>query len=252
MLFSHGIGCDQRIWRHVAPAFTRSHQVVLFDHVGSGKSNRDAYRHAKYQSLQGYADDIVELLTVLDLQDVVFIGHSVAAMIGLLAAINAPQRFAALVMLGPSPRYIEDGDYHGGFTRSDVTELLQTMTLNYEGWARQMAPMVVDHTCPGIADELANTFVQTDPVIMRHFAEVTFLTDVRASLPLCPVPSLVLQSRNDVIVPLSVGEYLHQHLPDCSYRLMQAMGHYPHLSAPDEVIGAIQGYVRELSMEVAR
>ena len=244
MVFAHGLGCDQTMWRLIAPAFADEHKVVLFDHVGSGGSDRSAYRQARYQSLLGYADDMLQLCEALNLRNSIFVGHSVSAMIGVLAANRAPERFSKLIMLGPSPRYLDDEGYVGGFTRRDIDDLLQIMSLNYVEWSKQMA--VAAMACPDrpiLANELVDSFSKADPFIMRHFAEVTFLSDTREELPKCRIPTLILQCQNDIVVPLAVGEYLQRMLPNSRRVLMRATGHYPQLSAPDETIRAFRDFI---------
>src|SRR5215210_4788848 len=214
MVFVHGFGCDQAMWRFVAPDFEVDHRVVLFDQVGAGKSDLAAYDADKYGSLRGYASDVVEICRELELTDVVFVGHSVSAMIGVLALQEAPELFGALVMVGPNPRYIDDGDYVGGFSRADIAGLLDALDANHLGWSARMAPVIMgnhpDH--PELAEELTNSFCRTDPDIARQFARVTFLSDNRADLPDVAVPTLVLQCSADVIAPDVVGRYVHQHV----------------------------------------
>ena len=244
MMFSHGFGCDQNMWRFVAPAFARTHRVVLFDHVGAGHSDLSAYDKSKYGSLQGYADDVLEICRELGLEDVVFVGHSVSAMIGILAAIREPERFAKLVLVGPSPRYVDDEGYVGGFKRGDIEGLLDSLDDNYLGWSKAMAPVIMGNPeRPELAEELANSFCRTDPHIARDFARVTFLSDNRADLRLLRTPALILQCSQDVIAPLPVGEYLSCALPQSKLVVMKATGHCPNLSAPTETIAAIEAFV---------
>ena len=244
LVFSHGFGCDQNMWRHVAPAFTATHRVVLFDHVGAGRSDLSAYSRTKYASLEGYAQDVLEICRELDLHDVVFVGHSVAAMIGVLAAAQEPDRFANLVLVGPSPRYTDDGDYVGGFSSEDIEELLGAMDSNYLGWSSQMAPLIMGNTDqPELSEELTNSFCRTDPEIARHFAHVTFLSDNRADLPGVSVPTLVLQCSDDVIAPEAVGAYVHRQIPGSRLVHLNATGHCPNLSAPEETIAAIKAFL---------
>jgi sigma-B regulation protein RsbQ len=244
MIFAHGFGCDQNMWRFVAPAFEADFQTVLFDHVGAGRSDLAAYDRAKYATLRGYADDVVEICRELDLQDVVFVGHSVSAMIGVLAAIEEPARFDRLVLVGPSPCYVNDGDYVGGFDREDIDGLLESLDSNYLGWSSTMAPVIVGNPDrPELGEELTNSFCRTDPDIAKHFARVTFLSDNRADLSRVRTPSLILQCSADVIAPEAVGRYLHRHLPDSELVFMKATGHCPNLSAPDETIAAMRSYL---------
>jgi sigma-B regulation protein RsbQ len=244
MLFAHGFGCDQAMWRHVAPDFAVDHRVVLFDHVGSGNSDLSAYDPEKYGSLRGYASDVVEICRELGLSDVVFVGHSVSAMIGVLAHLQAPELFGALVMVGPNPRYVDDGDYVGGFSRNDIAGLLDALDSNHLGWSAQMAPVIMGNPDrPELAEELTNSFCRTDPDIARQFARVTFLSDNRADLAGVTVPTLVLQCSQDVIAPDAVGEYVHRQIPGSVLTRLQATGHVPHLSAPEETTAAIRAFL---------
>lgn len=245
MLFAHGFGCDQNMWRHVAPAFEDSYKIVLFDYVGSGKSALSAYDAQRYSTLDGYATDILDICEALDLRDVVFVGHSVSSMVGVLAAIRAPDRFAQLILVGPSPRYINDPpDYVGGFERADIEGLLEMMDKNYIGWANFLAPAIVKNPDrPELAGELNESFCSTDPVIARRFAEATFFADNRADLPATPVPSLILQCSEDIIAPLEVGEFVHRNTPNSTLRIMKATGHCPHMSHPEETIELMREYL---------
>ena len=244
MLFAHGFGCDQHMWRFVAPAFEEEYKVILFDHVGAGKSDLTAYNRAKYNSLNGYADDILEICRELNLEDGIFVGHSVAAMIGILAAIKEPERFTKLVLIGPSPSYINDGDYTGGFAREEIESLLDVLDSNYLGWSSTMAPAIMGRPDrPELGQELTNSFCRTDPEIAKHFARVTFLSDNRADLPKLKTRSLILQCSNDVIAPEAVGRYLHRTLADSHLVMMKATGHCPNLSAPDETIAAMKAFL---------
>ncbi len=245
MLFAHGFGCDQQMWRHVAPAFADDYRVVLFDYVGSGRSDIAAYDARRYAALDGYAQDVLDVCEALDLTDVVFVGHSVSAMIGVLAANRAPERFARLVLIGPSPRYLNDPpSYVGGFERADVDGLLEMMDRNYIGWANALAPSIMGNADrPELGGELTASFCSTDPVMARRFAQATFLADNRADLAHVRVPSLILQCTDDVIAPLEVGRYLHGALPGSTLREMRATGHCPHLSAPDETIALMREFL---------
>jgi sigma-B regulation protein RsbQ len=248
MVFAHGFGCDQEMWRFVAPEFETDHRVVLFDHVGAGRSDLSAYDPAKYGSLRGYAADVVELCRELGLEDVLFVGHSVSTMIGVLAHQQAPGLFGALVMIGPSPRYVDDGDYTGGFSRADIAELLESLDSNHLGWARAMAPVIMGNPDrPELTEELANSFCRTDPDIARQFARVTFLSDNRADLPGVCVPTLVLQCSADSIAPEVVGRYVHQQIAGSVFTQLAATGHCPHLSSPAETTAAIRAFLSALS-----
>ena len=244
MLFAHGFGCDQGMWRHVAPAFERTHQVVLFDHVGAGGSDVSAFSPERYASLDGYAQDVLEILDALDLAPVTFVGHSVSAMIGALAAARRPERFESLVLVCPNPRYTDDGDYRGGFTTAEIDELLETMDENYLGWSAFIAPTIMGvPDRPELGEELTSSFSRSDPAGARHSARTTFLSDNRADLARVTTPALVVQSREDVIAPPSVGAYVHRHLAGSELVTLDAVGHCPNLSAPDQLVAAMRGYV---------
>lgn len=244
IVFSHGFGCDQNMWTAVARDFEADFRVILFDHVGAGRSDLSAYEAEKYSSLDGYADDVVELGRVLGLKDAVFVGHSVSAMIGALATLKAPGMFSDLVMVGPSPRYVDDGDYKGGFSHDQVEELLDFLADNHLGWSAAMAPAIMGNPDrPELGETLANSFCATDPEIARQFARTTFFSDNRADLPRLAVRTLVLQCQEDIIAPACVGEYVHAQIPDSTYRLLDATGHCPNLSAPAEVSAAIRAFV---------
>ena len=244
MVFAHGFGCDQHMWRLMAPSFMDRFRVVAFDLVGSGLSDLGAYDKAKYGTLQGYADDVLEICHELDLTDVVFVGHSVSAMIGVLAAVAEPERFGRLVLVGPSPRYIDDEGYAGGFTCEDIEGLLESMDSNYLGWSGAMAPVIMGNPeRPELGEELKDSFCRTDPAIARHFARTTFLSDNRADLAHVRTPALVVQCRDDVIAPREVGAYVHRTIPDSELVVLDATGHCPNLSAPRETIEAIRAFV---------
>ena len=244
IMFSHGFGCDQNMWRYVAPAFEDNYKVVLFDHVGAGHSDLTAYVPQKYAQLEGYAEDIIELCTELNLKDVIFVGHSVSSIIGILASIKAPGLFASLVLVGPSPSYINDGDYVGGFTKPQIEELLESLDSNHLGWSVEMAPVIMGNPDrKELGEELANSFCRTDPAIVKHFARTTFLTDKRGIISQVKIPTLILQCAEDVIAPQVVGEYMHQKIKNSKLVYMKATGHCPNLSAPEETISAIKEFL---------
>ncbi|WP_424139116.1 alpha/beta fold hydrolase [Roseomonas chloroacetimidivorans] len=244
MLFAHGFGCDLNMWRFVAPAFEDRYRTILFDHVGAGGSDLSAYSRKKYSTLDGYADDVVEIARALQVRGGVFVGHSVSAMVGVLAAKKAPELFDDLVLIGPSPCYIDDGDYVGGFSRAQIEELLEFLDSNHMGWSRSMAPVIMGNPDrPELGDELTNSFCRTDPDIAKHFARTTFLSDNRHDLQGVTAHALVLQCSEDVIAPPCVGEYVHRALPNSKFVLMQATGHCPNLSAPEETIAAIEAFL---------
>ena len=245
MVFAHGFGCDQNMWRFVAPAFEDDYRIVRFDYVGHGGSDRSAYDAGRYATLDGFARDILDVVEALDLRDVILVGHSVSSIIGTLAINRAPERFERLVMIGPSPRYINDPpDYHGGFERADIEGLLDMMDKNYIGWAGALAPMVIGNPDrPDLDGELNASFCSTDPVVARQFAHATFLGDNRADLEQLPVPALVLQCSTDAIAPQGVGEYVARSVPRGTFRQLKATGHCPHLSHSEEAIAAIRDYL---------
>lgn len=244
IVFAHGFGCDQATWRDVTPRFTTDYRVVVFDHVGAGGSDLSAYDRAKYDSLRGYAADVVEMLDALEMTDVVFVGHSVSSMIGVLAAA-ASDRIATLVLVGPSPRYVDDGDYRGGFSRADIESMLDSLDSNYLGWSSTMAPVIVGNPeRPELGERLTTSFCSTDPAIARHFAHVTFLSDNRDDLPHVRIPTLVLQCTDDVIAPDAVGEYVHAAIPGSTLVRLASTGHLPNLSDPRALADAILDYLR--------
>ena len=245
MMFAHGFGCDQNMWRFVAPAFEDDYRTVLFDFVGSGRSDLKAYDADRYSRLDGYASDVLDICRAMDLTDVIFVGHSVSSMIGMLASIREPQRFDRLIMVGPSPCYINDPpDYTGGFERADIVGLLDMMEKNYIGWTSYLAPVVMKNADrPELAAELEESFCSTDPEIARRFAEATFFSDNRDDLKRVSVPSLVMQCSDDAIAPMSVGEYLSRNLPHAELRQMEANGHCPHVSHPEETVRIIKEYL---------
>ena len=244
IIFAHGFGCDQNMWRFVEPSFRARFKTVLFDNVGAGGSDLSAFKQKKYASLQGYADDVVDICRALDLKSAVFVGHSVSAMIGALAAAKAPDAIGSLVMVGPSPRYINDEGYVGGFSAGQIEELLQFLDSNHMGWSQAMAPVIMgNRDRPELIEELTNSFCRTDPEIAKHFARTTFTSDNRADLASIKVPTLILQCSDDVIAPLAVGEFLQQKISNSTLIVLQATGHCPNLSAPAETIAAINSFV---------
>jgi sigma-B regulation protein RsbQ len=238
----------------VTPAFENDYRIVLFDYVGSGKSDLRAYDAERYATLDGYTQDVLDVCHALDLRDTIFVGHSVSSMVGVLAAKEDPHRFAHLIMVGPSPRYINEApDYVGGFERGDIEGLLETMEKNYLGWANFLAPAVMKNPDrPELSEELEASFCSTDPVIARRFAEATFLSDNRADLTGVQVPSLIMQCSEDMIAPLAVGDYLSRTLPNSTLKVMRATGHCPHMSHPDETIAVIREYLSTVEAGAVR
>jgi sigma-B regulation protein RsbQ len=249
LLFAHGFGCDQNMWRLLAPKFEERFRVVLFDLTGSGKSDLSAYDRERHATLDGHASDLLEVLDAVEAGPTVLVGHSVSSMIGLLASVAAPERFVAQVMVGPSPCYLNEGHYQGGFSRADIEDLLATMDHNYLGWSSAMAPTIMGSPeQPALAEELSNSFCRTDPEIAKHFARVTFLSDHRAMLPRSSTPALILQCSDDIIAPTTVGDYMHRMMPRSELRLIDNVGHCPHLSAPGASYNAMHAYLSNLGL----
>ena len=249
LVFAHGFGCDQTMWRALTPHFADQYRIVLFDHVGSGASDHRAYDYDKYDSLQGYADDVITLIEAHSETPVIFVGHSVSAMIGTIAAIARPALFAAQIMVAPSASMIDDGDYHGGFQKRDILDLLQALESNYLGWSSTIAPSIMGAPeQPHLSNELTDTFCRNDPEIAKHFARVTFLGDHRALLPHCETPTLIIQSTDDFLAPLSAGEFIHRHMPKSRLEVIENTGHCPHLSAPVQCIGAMTTFLDALAV----
>ncbi|MFG2974386.1 alpha/beta fold hydrolase [Streptomyces sp. NPDC048331] len=247
VVLAHGFGCDQNMWRFTVPALVEDYRVVLFDYVGSGRSDLSSFSETRYASLDGYAQDVVDVCEVLDLRGAVFVGHSVSAMIGVLAAGTAPERIGALVMVAPSPRYIDDEGYRGGFSAEDVEELLDSLESNYLGWSAAMAPAIMGNAeRPELGEELTNSFCATDPEMARVFARTTFLSDSRDDLKKVGVPTLVLDCTQDAIAPREVGAFVHREIPHSTRITLDATGHCPHLSAPEATNAAITGFLAGL------
>jgi sigma-B regulation protein RsbQ len=245
MVFAHGFGCDQNMWRFLTPAFEQDYKIVLFDYVGAGKSEIRAYNEERYSNLNGYAQDVLDICHELNLKNIIFVGHSVSSMIGLLAAIKEPALFGNLIMIGPSPCYINDLGYKGGFEKKDIDELLETMDKNYIGWANFLAPAIMKNPeRPELGKELTESFCSTDPKIAKHFAKATFFSDNRGDLPKVTVPSLIMQCSEDIIAPNEVGEYLHANLYNSTLKVLRATGHCPHMSEPEETIEVLRQYLQ--------
>lgn len=245
VILAHGFGCDQSMWQYIVPALEQKYKLILFDYVGSGHSDLDAYSTERYSSLYGYVQDLLELIEYYSLSNIIFIGHSISSMIGMLAAIQRPDYFKRLIMIGPSPCYLNDSNgYFGGFEKSDIIELLNMMEMNFSGWASFMAPLAMNNPeQPQFTKQLEQSFISTDPVIARQFAEVTFFSDYRAELGKLTTPTLIMQCAEDSVVPIQVGNYLHDNLQNSELVLMEAKGHYPHISHPEETLAAINEYL---------
>lgn len=246
LFFAHGFGCDQNMWRELEPSYAERYRTVVFDLVGSGTSDLSAYDPVKYSSLQGYADDVLDIVDECGEGQALFMGHSVSAMIGMLADLKEPGRFSAHLMISPSPHYINDGDYVGGFSRADIESLLETLESNYLGWSSNMAPAIMGAPDqPELGVELTNSFCRTDPEIAKQFARVTFLSDNRADVSRLKTPTLIVQCNDDMIAPVAVGEYLHRNIAGSTLSIIQNIGHCPHLSAPSACTKAIDDFLRQ-------
>jgi sigma-B regulation protein RsbQ len=244
MVFAHGFGCDQNMWRFIVPAFAGSYRIVLFDYVGCGKSDLTGFSPTRYSNLNGYTQDLLEVCDALELKQAVLVGHSVSAMIGLVASIQQPSRFSKLVMVSPSPRYINDSPYIGGLERNDVEGLLSLMDHNYIGWATELAPLVMANPDrPELTSELEQSFCSTDPLAAKAFARATFFADNRPDLPLVTVPSLIIQVSDDSLAPVEVGRYMHERMPGSELTIIKATGHCPHMSHPDLTIRAMEKFL---------
>ncbi|MBF8456148.1 alpha/beta hydrolase [Kaistella sp. G5-32] len=245
MLFAHGFGCDQNMWRFVTPAFEEDYRVILFDHVGAGNSDLSAYSSDKYSQLEGYAADIVNICEEMELNEVIFVGHSVSSLMGMIASLQSPDLFKSLIMVSPSPSYINDGDYVGGFTREQITELMESLDNNHLGWSMTMAPVIMANPERAeLSEELSNSFCRSNPDIAKEFARTTFFSDKRHLLPEVSIPSLILQCSEDVIAPEEVGIFMHKKIKDSQLVMMKATGHCPNLSAPEETIAAMKAFLK--------
>ena len=248
LIFAHGYGCDQNMWRFVYPSFLDNYKVILFDHVGAGNSDDSYYDKEKYNDLKGYSNDLLEICEALDLEDIILVGHSVSSMIGLLAINTKPSIFSNFIMVGPSPCYINKDSYKGGFEQEDINDLIESLENNYLGWASNMAPVIMGNPeKPELGEELTNSFCRANPEIAKHFARVTFLSDNREDLKNLQIPSLIIQSKEDVIAPKFVGEYVHDNAKNSSFKIIDATGHCPNLSAPKATISAIKTYLKRVA-----
>ncbi len=244
MFFVHGYGCDQSMWRYVTPTFEPHYKIVLIDLVGSGKSEKENYDYDRYSDLRSYAEDIIEICDLLNFKDIVYVGHSVSAMIGALIDVEKPDLIKDLILIGPSPCYVNDENYHGGFTKADIDQMLETLDSNYLGWSSTMAPVIMGNPeRPELAGELENSFCQNDPKIAKHFARVTFTGDNRSDLKNVEVKSLIIQSNQDAIAGIDVGKYVHENIKNSEFVIIDAIGHCPHLSAPKATAFAIKNYL---------
>lgn len=245
MLFAHGYGCDQKMWRYITPAFETDYKIILFDHIGFGNSDVSDYSIARYNSLEAYADDVLAIIEELNLQDVIYVGHSVSAMIGVLASNKKPELFAEQVLIGPSPCYINDGEYIGGFTEENINGLISSLESDYLTWANTMAPVIMGNSDkPELGHELANSFCNSNVEVAKDFARITFLSDNRTDLAKVTTDTLILQCTEDVIAPEVVGQYVHEQVANSRLVKMEAVGHCPNLSAPEETIAAIKKFLK--------
>ncbi|WP_301110136.1 alpha/beta hydrolase [Sporosarcina sp.] len=246
IVFAHGFGCDQTVWKNITPSFEKEYRVVLFDYVGSGSSDKLAYSTERYNTLHGYAQDVIEVCDALDLHSILYVGHSVSGMIGALASIQRPDLMKKLIMIGPSPHYINEPDYHGGFDREDIDELLDMMEMNYKEWAKYLAPIaMMNEDRPHLSEDFEHMLYTNDPTIARQFAEATFTSDFRAELSSVPAETLILQTIEDAIAPVEVGEYMQKRIPDSELVIMKAKGHNPHISHPEETTEEIKRFITE-------
>lgn len=246
LMFAHGFGCDQSMWRQVYPAFLEDFRVILFDYVGAGNSDSGAFDRRRYSTLRGYAEDVLDIVAELGLRDINFVGHSVSSIVGALAANKRPELFSTLTMVSPSPCYVNDGDYRGGFERRDIEELLDLLESNQVAWAATLAPLIMGNAqVPELAGELEGSFCRLDPAIAHHFASVTFLSDNRADLPLVTIRTLLLQSRQDAIASTAIGEYVHSQVPGSEYVVLETEGHCSHMSAPHLVLAELKRFLGE-------
>lgn len=245
IVFGHGLACDQRVWNNIISDFTDDYKVVLYDYVGAGNSDLSFFNLDRYSSLSGYALDLMEILESLNVKDVIFVGHSVSAMVGVLASIKKPDLFSKLILVGSSPRYLNSADaYIGGFEQSDIDELIDLMEVNFNGWATLAASMFMNNPDRlALSENLSKAFKKEDAVIVKNFAEVVFLSDHRKDLPQVSVPSLIMQCSEDSIVPLETAKYLHKNLKGSELVVMKATGHYPQLSYPKETVEVIKDYL---------
>lgn len=250
LLYAHGFGCNQTMWDRITPAFIGKHKQVLFDYVGSGKSDLSAFDPLRYSSLNGYAQDVLDVCDALGLKNgVTFIGHSVSCNVGILASILRPELFEQLILVGPNPCFINDPpDYVGGFEKEDLEDLLELMEQNYIGWANYLAPVVsAQGESAAVTAELSNSFCSTDPITMKVFARTTFFSDNRADLNKVTRPCLIIQNQTDTLAPISVGEFVHDHLAGSSLKVLDVQGHCAHMSAPALVIDAISEYIGKIN-----
>lgn len=247
LIFAHGFGSEQRAWRSQVAAFKDHYQIILFDHVGCGRSDFNAYNATRYSSIHGYAEDLLELCEELDVRDGILVGHSVSGMAGLLAAVAEPKRFRQLVFVKASPRYLNDpsAGYVGGFEPAQLESLYAAMSGNFHAWSTGFSKLVMDNPeMPELAQEFARSLTLMRPDIALASARVIFESDLRAELPRLKTPTLIVQSGSDFAVPDEVGLYMARHIPLAQLARIDARGHLPHLSAPQAVNQAINDFLQ--------
>lgn len=248
MVFVHGFGCDQSMWRQVAPAFEEKFRVITYDLTGMGKSDLSAYDMRRYADLEAHAGDLLSIMQELDLENAVLVGHSIGATIALLAANQAPERVARLVLVSPTPSFLDDpaNGYRGGFSSADLGELIAFLDENHLGWSAQMAPTVAGQPAgEPAAEELTQGFCRTNPAIAQHFGRVTFFTDRRSAFERAARPALILHCRNDALVPMQVADWMSERVPDATLKVLDATGHAPHMTVPSDVVAAMREYLRD-------
>jgi sigma-B regulation protein RsbQ len=244
MLFIHGFGCDQNMWRFVTPAFEERYKIILIDLVGCGKSDDSAYDPEKYDTLQGHVNDVLEICSVLALKNVILVGHSISANISLLSSISNNKIFEKLILVCPSPKFLNEDGYTGGFDQKDIDGLIDAIESNYLGWSKAIAPVIMSNVeRPELSNELEKSFCSNNPEIAIHFAKVTFLCDNRNALEKVKTKTLVLQSKTDNLAAVSVGEYVHDNIKNSVFKILETDGHCPHLSHPNETILAIKEFL---------
>lgn len=247
IIMLHGFGCNRSMWRHLTPLLESDYRIITFDHAGTTEENVEFYNTSRYTSLDGYAEDIVDICRALELEDAIFVGHSVSAMMGVLAYHRAPDLFSALVMVGPSPCYINKEDYRGGFEHEDIEELMHALEANYLGWSANMAPAIIGNPDrPELGQELTDSFCRMHPDVAQNFARVTFFSDNREDLQNINIPTLILQTKEDIIAQPEVGRYVHNQIKNSEFVLLDTTGHLPHLSAPQATNAAIMQFLHNL------
>ncbi len=244
LVFVHGYGCDQSMWRFVAPQFELSHRVVLYDLTGMGQSDLSEYDFKAYRTLQRHADDLTAILEDLEVSDGVLIGHSVGATIACLAALKCPERISALALVAPSPSFMNDAAYTGGFDREALEGLVNLMDENFLGWTSRVTPTIAGEDRAGeTAAELTQSFCRTDPAIAKHFGRITFLADHRADMKRVEAPAAIIQCTDDALAPVDVGVWLSENMKRGTLKFIEATGHCPHMTEPAKTTEAIREFL---------